>query len=966
MFAYIFVALFALAASAAPSLDYPVNSQVPPVGRIDQPFSFTFSAQTFSSADGANYTLEDAPSWLGLDSSTRTFSGTPSASDVADYTFNLTASTSEGSATNTIVFIVSNNTGPVLYAPLSHQLNGAGSVNGEGGIVLVPNTGFSFQFANNTFTSDDSILTYYATSSDGTPLPSWLSFDSSSLTFYGTAPVVNSGISPPQYFGINLIASDYIGFTGGLAQFEIVVGPHQLELTQTTYEQNVSVGKAFNLTIPFSTIELDGIEISQSNISTITANTTGIDWIEFDDATITLSGTALQNSTSELVQIQVTDVFADVVQIAVNISVKDALFKTTIPAMNATIGEPFNFTINSTYLSSAEVTLTADISTLSASSKRKRSDVWLSFDGSTNTLSGTPSNDASNLSIELTATEGDLSSTQTFEVHAVSASTTTTTTTSAEPSASATVAATSSGHSNKKLAIGLGVALPLAFIIGALLLWLCCFKRRRTQSEKTVSPRASKSNISKPMGSDDAAPWPIAEEKMWDEPRRLSALGMFKSTSGLSGIVAEVSSESRHDGEREGSIAGVSDSSAGDEVSPLPILLSSPKSSSPITKPPPTALTINTAIANGVGHGSPVVPSAERMSGPPGFGQARKSWMPGTPAGRNWGALADYRSSAGSVMTVATDEIFRPQSPTLKLVQGSSDSHISALAPPITNITAAPTVMRQITPSVLITPPANEAVLPTWETQQSGLTVAQSGSDNTIGTYSESSGEFIEQYSGDDDEEEQYYGEPTRVSVSDHASEEDVERSWKELQYTNDNDSFEYDSAAYAQSPVRPVHQRGDSDPSNDSLPWPVGADEDDLSVEGDEFEVVKDGEERIWRRRGSDATGSNIQRESSVLDEAEFGVATRISALRPTSVWTANAETPLSPAFSVPASSRYSAVTDDSKRSSDAAARMTERAKLVEFTKKRPVSSRQSTFVGSPQKPEVDRLDSDGAPVFL
>jgi hypothetical protein len=69
------VYLFAALAIAAPTITFPINSQVPPVARVSMPFMFTFSASTFSGSSSLDYTLSSAPTWLSLDGSTRTLLG---------------------------------------------------------------------------------------------------------------------------------------------------------------------------------------------------------------------------------------------------------------------------------------------------------------------------------------------------------------------------------------------------------------------------------------------------------------------------------------------------------------------------------------------------------------------------------------------------------------------------------------------------------------------------------------------------------------------------------------------------------------------------------------------------------------------------------------------------------------------------------------------------------------------------
>src|SRR5271170_7854826 len=82
---------------AQPTIQFPINSQVPPVARPSQAFAFTFAESTFASNAGTlTYILEAQPAWLQLDNLSRTFSGTPASDDVGIATFQLTASDSQG------------------------------------------------------------------------------------------------------------------------------------------------------------------------------------------------------------------------------------------------------------------------------------------------------------------------------------------------------------------------------------------------------------------------------------------------------------------------------------------------------------------------------------------------------------------------------------------------------------------------------------------------------------------------------------------------------------------------------------------------------------------------------------------------------------------------------------------------------------------------------------------------------
>jgi subtilisin family serine protease len=74
--------------------------------------------------------------------------------------------------------------------------------------LLRSNNPFEYQFPQNTFTDPDpgDTLTYTATRLDGSPLPSWLTFNPATRTLSGTSP-------GPQQFRIKLTATDRVGLS---------------------------------------------------------------------------------------------------------------------------------------------------------------------------------------------------------------------------------------------------------------------------------------------------------------------------------------------------------------------------------------------------------------------------------------------------------------------------------------------------------------------------------------------------------------------------------------------------------------------------------------------------------------------------------------------------------------------------------------------------------------------------------
>jgi len=174
----------------APTIVHAIADQTAAKGTA---FTFTVPADVFADVDaGDSLTLSASladggalPSWLAYDAVTRTFSGTPGNGDVGTSSIKITAVDAGGLAvSDTFDLVVANtNTAPVVATPMADQ-------------TATEDVVFSFTLPANTFTDADvgDILTYTATLTDGTALPSWLAFDAASRTFSGTPTSTSAGL----------------------------------------------------------------------------------------------------------------------------------------------------------------------------------------------------------------------------------------------------------------------------------------------------------------------------------------------------------------------------------------------------------------------------------------------------------------------------------------------------------------------------------------------------------------------------------------------------------------------------------------------------------------------------------------------------------------------------------------------------------------------------------------------------
>ncbi|KAJ8096973.1 hypothetical protein POJ06DRAFT_262135 [Lipomyces tetrasporus] len=556
---------------AEPSLNFPISEQYPPVARLDEAYSFTFSAYTFKSTDGGDltYSASNLPKWLSFDDSTLAFSGTPTAStDVGFSSFTLTATDSSDNtnASATVSIAVSSATAPSVAIPCYEQLQENYTSYSGSGISLTAGDSFTFQFAGDTFKGNVSAV--YGLFSGRTPLPSWIYFDSGAMKFVGTAPALSSSIAPPLEFGFVLVATDIPGYSAAESSFNIVVGHHSLQASPVVV--NATEGKPFEQTLD---VTLDGKDISSSNISSVSVNGT-LDWMVFDNDTLTLSGTPDDDKdVGEDTQVSVTiiDVYGDEVEVSIDVIVMSpnttsSVFGTSgLKNVTAERGQNFNYTL--------PLVSDSDIGSVAVTYVPSSTSSWLSFDESTHEFSGevpnnldnvevivsvetksgskqtaqfyitgkgtvTTSTSASASSATVSATTSATASKSTTSATAMSsASGSTTATLSPTATAASTSAVSNSKTSNRTVAIVCGVLIPIAVACAGFVVWYCCClggisgrRRSRASSATQVSPTASH-NISKPIPIEDDWPLPPPSRpgRTWSPPRRLSGMSVFSS-----------------------------------------------------------------------------------------------------------------------------------------------------------------------------------------------------------------------------------------------------------------------------------------------------------------------------------------------------------------------------------------------------------------------------------------------------
>ncbi|KAK1836302.1 hypothetical protein QBC39DRAFT_378393 [Podospora conica] len=394
--AWAVLALVVPMSQAAPGISFPVNSQVPPVARIGQLFSFVFSPSTFTSPSPITYSLVRSPPWLSIDSSGRRLFGTPGEADVGPGSvvgvpIGLVATDASGATTLDVTLVVSRNPGPKVNVPFERQAPKFGIFTPPSSIATPPQTQFSFDLAKDTFSNPaEGPLNYYAVMADNTPLPAWITFNPATLSISGKTPPSESLIQPPQTFAFQVVASDVTGFSASSLSIQLIVGTditlpkHEITVEKKTIELKAKQDSPFKYTELRDNVRVDGKPATADNAAV--ASTPDIPpWLSLDNGTWHITGTPPRDAQSASFTVMFRDTFSNSVNLTVEVDVEGSekpspdLFKSDIPTLTAASGERFTFDLGK-YLVDADNT--------EISINPDKSPSWVQWDSKTGTLSG--------------------------------------------------------------------------------------------------------------------------------------------------------------------------------------------------------------------------------------------------------------------------------------------------------------------------------------------------------------------------------------------------------------------------------------------------------------------------------------------------------------------------------------------------------------------------------------------------
>ena len=287
----------------------PPDCQLPLIARVNQPYSWTLSANTFSASDGpAQVSASYDARWLSFDPGTLNFHGTPSDQDEGTFTIVLIACDSDSSETSSVTLVVTSSPAPTLHISIQDQFYAG---NPSLSSVFAPHPGssiatanptlripsgwsFSIGFRGDTFNSAGDVF-YNALQSDGSPLLDWMVFNTKTFTLNGVVPVL--GYSSPWVLPLRLHASDREGYTASALPFDLVIASHEISFSGSSLPTiNITASTYFCLSLSspddFNGALVDGKAIQPSDIASLFIDVSPYaDWLKYDATSRTLSGT---------------------------------------------------------------------------------------------------------------------------------------------------------------------------------------------------------------------------------------------------------------------------------------------------------------------------------------------------------------------------------------------------------------------------------------------------------------------------------------------------------------------------------------------------------------------------------------------------------------------------------------------------------------------------------------------------
>ena len=371
--------------------------------KLGQVVNFTLPADTFTDPQHETLTYRATlsngaalPSWLKFDAATETFTGTV-PNNAAGLSIKVTATDTSGLSVSETFSVATPAAAPTLVSQTSGQTWKVGQA-------------VSLSLAPNTFVDPQGeSLTYKATLSNGTALPSWLKFNAATETFTGTVPNTFTGAA------IKVTATDTSGLSASETFSVSASAAAAPVLSQQTSAQTWGLGSVVNFALPGNTFS-DPQQETLTYKATLAGGTALPSWLTFNAATETFTGTVPNTASGLSIEVTATDTSGLAASETFSVATPAAapVVAAQTSAQTWGLGSVVNFALPGNTFSDPQqeaLTYTASLANGSALPS------WLTFNSATATFIGTVPNTAAGLNIVVTATDtSDLSTSVNFSV----------------------------------------------------------------------------------------------------------------------------------------------------------------------------------------------------------------------------------------------------------------------------------------------------------------------------------------------------------------------------------------------------------------------------------------------------------------------------------------------------------------------------------------------------------------------
>ena len=374
----------------------PAVTQIPPQSaEVGTSFSYIIPGKNDLDENPLRYEADEMLDWLNFNSADSEFFGTPGSEDVGETMFIVNAINQLGASTTQTFTITVVNSFPIVTEPI------------ESTVVFVGES-FSYPIPLDTFSDDNppgDTLTYTVNINPNPP-DNWLSFDTPTLTLFGTPTSTNDiGVTT-----ITVTATDVDEHSVNTI-FTVTVGNRIPAVNEGLASTSVFVRAEFSYEIPENAFS-DG-DIAFGDILTYTVNINPDpqdNWLNFDTPTLTFSGNpeTVTDIGINTITVTATDLNGGSVDSSFTVTVGNRIpmVDEGLASTSVFVGDQFSYKIPENAFSDDDIAFD-DALTYTANINPNPPDNWLSFDTPMFTLSGTPTStdDIGINTITVTATD---------------------------------------------------------------------------------------------------------------------------------------------------------------------------------------------------------------------------------------------------------------------------------------------------------------------------------------------------------------------------------------------------------------------------------------------------------------------------------------------------------------------------------------------------------------------------------